>query len=642
MRSRLLALVGILCLLLCVALLLRRQQAHPPVAPDPAVASKGSDPLPSAVPPASPPSARHWSIGTRRTYQLHSLRRIDLMAKSQPGAAAAPTGEQAQRFEISVTGLWHETVLQVSPLSVTVEVQLANLLVKLDGNTLQARQLGEGLHLPFYVLLSNAGAVQALRLPSQLDPTSRGILKALVSGLQFVRGAGDRWTAAELDTTGEYDAEYQASADRQQVTKRRQRYTRVSSAQGLMPVGAMGKLDGALQLTYVLAPGEDEATRIVSAVGTDALSVDPGAGMPQVRSVAELAFRFQDSTPVDDVAARLSRLDSDGYVLSALSQTDEDPDSARRSDEQVVQGARFDDLMQKLLALPATGSGADRAELLTRLSASLRLSPQDAVHAQELIKKGLPQAAASTLLGAMAGAGTPAAQASLGKLVEDSTLSSDLRTHSAAMLGLSEDPTDQTVTTLGQLLSHRDPDLRSTAALALGNASLAQRTHGHTSEAEQAVDELLAKLEAAQSTDDQILYLQALGNAGDARTLPQLQRFVASSDVAVRTAAVTALRFLPAEAVDPLLSQILQTDAAIEVRKSAVFAIGYRAVLGHLPALRQAVLSDAAVEVRLAIVQLLGRSLELPGVTALLERVATQDASPEVKQAAARQLRPGR
>ena len=135
--------------------------------------------------------------------------------------------------------------------------------------------------------------------------------------------------------------------------------------------------------------------------------------------------------------------------------------------------------------------------------------------------------------------------------------------------------------------------------------------------------------------DEQILYLQALGNSGDARALPAIQRVLSAGGEELRSAAVTALRFIAAEAVDGLIAATLLGDPSVRVRRSAVFAASFRPPLLMLPVLQQSGAARFRARVRGEIVPVLGRSLSLPGVVSTLQAPGQNDANAEVRQAAA-------
>lgn len=652
MRSRSILWVAVVATLLCVGLWLQRHLLPRAKAPPPGPAS-GSAAIPPS-PSQSPPNSPAWPLGERRSYALQSERRVAFTAQADPASAharpAAPTVDRDQ-FRIAIAATLQLAVVQADDWAVLVEAVLSEPRVELGAlSGAEQERLIELFAAPFYLQLAPSGKLRGLRLPAGHSAFSRGVLKALLANLQYVRpepsptgkpsAPPQVWTSQELDATGEYEARYERSADHRQCRKERLRYTQVSTAQGLLPVSRLGQIRGGLQVQFDLDPAAAGLSQLVGLRGQESLHIDPGPGMPQVASDGSFSLRYLRSQPLTDAKTRAARALGADFELVAMAQAELDPESDRRSDQQLVRGASFAELLAQLDGLSSAGAGAERAELLSRLSALLRLQPQAAAQARQAIVSGAAAATTRTLLGALGAAGSPVAQSTLVGLAESTSLSADVRSNAVAMLGLTEQPSDATVSALGKLTADRDGDVRGTAALALGNAAQAQRRAGQVGESEQAVDELLAKLAAATTPDEQILYLQALGNAGDARALPAIQTALTGGDDELRSAAVTALRFIAAEPVDALIAATLLRDPSLRVRRSAVFAASFRPLLALLPALRQAALGDAEAAVRSEIVPLLGRSLAVPGVLELLQAMASRDPSPEVRRAAAALLTP--
>lgn len=652
MRSRRIFFVALVATLLCVLLWVQRHALRSSSSPansppsSPALSRQSSVGVTAS---SGSPSALRWDVGQKRAYTLLSERTLRFAAKTKGDERRDPSAPSQDRYRISISGTWQVAVVRVDAFGVLLEAQLSEPQIALgdvtaSGAMEETARLRTLLATPFFLQQSVSGQLRALRLPAGHTPFSRGLLKALVASLQYVRAgdsptvhttASSTWTARELDATGEYEARYVLGSSRRTCDKQRLRYTQVAAAQGLLPVASLGRLTGSLQVHFELDPDADEAARVVSLSGSEALDVDPGPDMPQVSSQSQFSLRFVQATQIADASARAQRAMGSDYDVVAMGQADLDAESDRRSDLQAVRGASYGDLLARLDALAKSDDGARRAELLSQLAALVRLDPTTAQKARQTIVSGAEAATARTLLGALGAAGSSPAQASLVALAESDSLSPDVRSNAVAMLGLGDHPTDATTTALSKLSSDRDPDVRGTAALAQGNAALAQRKEGHVAEAEQAVDELLAKLQAAATVEEQLLYIQALGNAGDARALSALQTALSATDIELRSAAVTALRFIPDDRVDGLIASTLLQDPVERVRRSAVFAASFRSLLIFLGPLRQAAQSDRDAGVRLDIVGVLGRSLAFPGVLELLTALATRDPSPDVQRAAA-------
>lgn len=602
---------------------------HPPAPAPPSAPTH-----PTAKDPVPRPGLK-WSTGYLRTYELSMVRTVRFSTDSAP----------AEELKMELSGRWAMTVVQAHASGVLAEVQLDELKLDLGGDTSQLARLRKGLQTPFFLDMEPSGRLRSLRLVRGTDPIVRGFLKAMAASLQYTRGAGSSWLTDEVDATGEYQARYQLSVDGTHCDKGRVRYTRVAAVQGLLPIESVGAVSGELKAAFTLARTDDEAARVESLAASDRMAVDAGPGMPRVSSESRVSLRLLGGALQEDstVEGWLRLAQGPEYEPTPLGTSDEDPDSGRRSDEQRVQGARFEDLLAQLRRLSPGGDEKERASLLVRLSALMRLDPAAARRAQLAISQGTEVPTARTLLGALGGAGSAAAQEALVQVGESPALSSELRMNAVAALGLSDEPEESSAAALQRLASDPNADVRSTAVLALGNTALAQRRHGQTGEAAAAVDDLLARLSAAQTEDEQLLYLQALGNTGDPRALPALQAALRVPSVEVRKAAAQGLRFMPSDSggtsPDQLLTEALR-DPAAPVRLGALFAVSFRSLLVFLPALQQLVLNDGDEGVRSETVNLLGRALGsaglqlVPGVLHTLKLVAERDPAPRVRKAA--------
>lgn len=626
---RLLFILPLVAAVIGVVVYLRYEDPPAPAPPKAPTRSSATNPLQLRGP------VFKWGTGTQRTYELSTVRTVRFSTDT------APTEE----LKLALSGRWDVTVLEANALAVLAEVQLDELKLDLGGDAAQLERLRKGLETPFFLEMEPSGRLRGLRLRRGTDPVVRGFLKAVAASLQYTGGAGPSWLSDEIDATGEYQARYQLSVDGTRCDKGRVRYTRVAAVQGLLPIESVGATSGELRAAFTLARTDDASARVEALTATDTLAVDAGPGMPRVSSESRVSLRLLGGTvQADEILEQWLRLaKGPDYEPAPLGKSDEDPDSGRRSDEQLVQGARFEDLLAQLRKLPPGEDGQERASLLVRLSALMRLDPAAARRAQLAIAQGTEVPAARTLLGALGGAGSPAAQEALVQVGESAALSPELRMNAVAALGLSDQPEEASAAALQRLASDPNTDVRSTALLALGNTALAQRRQGQTGEAAAAVDEILARLSAAQTEDEQLLYLQALGNTGDPRALPALQAALRVPSVEVRKAAAQGLRFIPSDSggasPDQLLTEALR-DPAAPVRLGALFAVSFRPLLVFLPALQQLVLHDGDEGVRSETVNLLGRALGsagaqlMPGVLHTLKQVAERDPAPRVRRAA--------
>jgi HEAT repeat protein len=211
-------------------------------------------------------------------------------------------------------------------------------------------------------------------------------------------------------------------------------------------------------------------------------------------------------------------------------------------------------------------------------------------------------------------------------------------------LGTVEQPTPPAEDTLRHLIAKSDDaNIRTTAQLSLGimARSLADIAPERT---QRIVKDAVAQLRAATTDADRRQMLLVLGNIGAPETLDLITSYVADASPEVRVAAVGALRWLDAEAVDQLLMRVLASDADAAVRAEAAGVIGLRPVsprifAGQKLALVSALARDDSPTVRLALLNHLARAARMDAdLPDLLSRVAAEDASEEVRNEAARLL----
>ena len=367
----------ILLLVVVIALglsLWQRQKQRPaPSSPPPQSTTA------SLTAPAAATTSLTWRVGTTQRYQL-TTRRVLHMKGRGPEASS-------DDYPLAISARLTTTVLRADSLMVTLLARLDGLSLEFAGDPTAKAKLADALTRPLVLVYEPDGKLRSLRVHRDVDTVGRGFAKALFASLQFVRSSQPvaSWQSQELDATGEYEASYERKTDGKQaiVHKQRGKYLSVRTAQGLLPVGQLGKVTGTLSLTFVLSEGDDEAARLAEVAGSESLVVDPGPDMPLVSSESTLQLVRDGSSTGKPADADLALIDSPDYTLSPLALMDA-TDSDRRGDEQRVQGKSFAELLQALRAIPPTDTGQERAELQMRLSSLFRLqtaAPKQAAQA---------------------------------------------------------------------------------------------------------------------------------------------------------------------------------------------------------------------------------------------------------------------
>lgn len=202
-------------------------------------------------------------------------------------------------------------------------------------------------------------------------------------------------------------------------------------------------------------------------------------------------------------------------------------------------------------------------------------------------------------------------------------------------LGLVRQPTGETLAQLERLLD--DPALGRQARFSLASAALHLRP-ADPARANRAVDTLLSRLAHAATPRDELDDIRALGNAGDPRTLAELERRLHAPPSELRDAAAWSLRSIASPRAEDLLVVLAAGDDA--ARATAVRTLAVRPLTGRSERTLATLLrSDPSPQVRDGVVRatprLLRRSAALRDAFAWC---SSQDAVPQLRDAASRAL----
>ncbi len=574
---------------------------------------------------------RGWVPGTLYRYEVLSEQKVSFRQKTE--GAAAPSG-----MLFRIQGEWDigVTVIEGDSIHARVQLRSPSFHLNVEGQGELApevqRSMTAALGSPFFLTFDRTGAVKLTHFERQTDVLVRGLLRALVASTQFVAPGlpGNTWQAQEHDSTGQYLAVYQRQAAAR-FEKRKQRYSHLTTPQGLQPLGLDIRVDVDSRITFELA--EDLWPQ--SLQGSERLNVDAGESMPAAAHEhtvrLRLLKRFMEPSLLGAFAARQGAMDSS--PLSSFQGLEPDPMTHYR---QVLAGRRFEDMVKDLRALPKEERARDDARTLAleQLRALFMLEPAEALKVPELLRSGMEPLAASPMLGALSAASTPEAIRALVEIANDGSLPTDIAMDTVSALGMAGRPTHEGVDALRKLTHVNKEAIRDTATLAFGNAAFQLRDEDERGAAA-LVHELERNYRVANSPEQQALVLRALGNTRSPSMLATLEEALRSSSPLVREAAVVALRNVSEPAADALLAATLAGEPSSEVRRAAVFACSFRPLVPLLPALGQALRMDPVNGVRSDVVRLLGAHLrEVPEIVPVLLWVSQNDSDPEIRHMA--------
>jgi HEAT repeat protein len=245
---------------------------------------------------------------------------------------------------------------------------------------------------------------------------------------------------------------------------------------------------------------------------------------------------------------------------------------------------------------------------------------------------------ARTVLAALGGAGTPAAQQALCALARDAGATVALRVGALKALVRPAHPTGATVAALLALADdRRDPEIGRHALFVAGAVGHASAIDGPEVPArvEAALLERFGRCSGTACAD----LLIAMGNLATPGILPALEQALRRPDESVRVQAARALRQIPDPAADRMLVAALARDEPA-VRSAALFAARSRPFGPLVDAVAHAAEVDPAASVRRDAVGVLAD--HVPGWPRAAEALAAaaNDADPAVRRLARAVLRP--
>lgn len=414
-----------------------------------------------------------------------------------------------------------------------------------------ARVRSEGHHLmpaadvldaPVELVAGPDGALAAMGFAPEAPATARRLFTALATQFWMTPGDGE-WRVEEEDGTGRYVARYaQERADL--VTRTVERYLAVHGPAGLVEAGAERiTVEGATRFRFdaegLAEVVGDHATTWV--MGDDSLPVTARTQVRFLRIGRRVVTR---SAPRFDAGPLGAHVDQQAIRDQRAVSLVGDADAAALIAE-VARVAALDP------AHPDTGKW--RAATLERLSALVQIDPAAAEALSGAIRSnGADMGRNGLLIGALGSADTEAATAALATLI-DADLPSPVQRNAIDHLALSEAPSAATIRALQEAIGGEHGDAATTA---LG-AQARQLDATQPEAAEDIVDQLIERYLAAETVEDQRVIVQALGNTGSRKAAELLMINTRHHDAALADAATWALRFIPGEDVDAVLSSVL-------------------------------------------------------------------------------------
>ena len=613
--------------------------------------------------------AYRFDVGAQSIYKLDyaSVSAADFGAlfqnqqNSGAGAQTAPSG-LTYAIKTTVQGEWEVTVLAKQEDGVLVRYRLCSPTVHLDVNgqepVAQCQALQQDLSRDTYAVVDLRGKVVSVRLDPAMGSISQSYARTLLALTQCVLPDAPSprllgWQTREEDPNGAYCAQYSIQHP---------------SATGVS-AGVSGRAPSAMTtvrktITCYLPPESDTnsgertihatvhpqgslvarldrgAGRLISLTGTETnTQVFVGKTVAHAQTVLRLEYARTerpgraDLTKLQDAEAARAKTVA-ASVLSAL--------PSRKEAETIVQrkrlgAATLESLLAELgQAERVQDRKADDTPLYLNFKALIYVHPKVSARLGEILAAADSSGLTMRLLpAALSAVGNPEAQSALISAIHARSTELPALMRLVPALGAVEAPTTSAEEALHALtLRAADSDIASMAQLSLG--IMAHRLAAASPQrAEKIVSEMMtALISSSSSMAERRRLLLALGNAGSARALPVIARFVHTGSPDLRGSALIALRGIVSPRADTLIADRLRSDPDAGVRMSAAFALTFRPMRQEtFVAQKRALLLDRSANVRRTVLENLWKARgDYPEVRTLVQIVRSTDAAQDLRK----------
>ena len=563
-----------------------------------------------------------WKLGEERRYRILATTQVEGEGDQDSASTAIKTeldlrlvAASKEQGRTVVRGLLHASKLQIGK----------------DGDSEdRTEELNRSLSKPFAVAFDNRGTITEFLRDKAIEPLADGILRAVVSSLQFVRPESETaqtWSTEETDSTGRHTAKYRRVSG-PAFEKTAERYTDLSKADP-------GRLNRTRSVTTrierkpngVLALADRKETQAALVTGVRLSS-------HSVLSLQLTAIGTSAVAPGD--LQGLQAVPLDGPPAGNASQHDRL--------QLLAKGHSVTELAGTIAAHKGK-SFENQKEVLEQLVAVLSVGGPGALRdASREIRVAASPESARAVLGALVSTEGAGAQSTLAELARDPSVSEDLRAQALMGLGTADSPTRDSIEQLQALAKDEDLSrgLRDTALLALG-AAVGENDGADPSAAKAAETSsafLVQGLENARNPTEAAAYADALGNAARPDGLGALLNLAKSPDPRLRGTAISALRKMQGPEVEALLASTLRSDPDPSVRSDALQALRYRELTSvTLAALVHVIKQDQVKSVRhQAVGVAVMHAEDVPELMAAVAWASEHDPDKDVRELASRSL----
>ena len=523
---------------------------------------------PTACGPGESPPARAWPLG----HVVSSDLRFESTDRLTPSVLARftldPRGVPASEHRAVVQGTLEEAFVEAPRDGSAREwIFLVSPKIELDGST-----DGPGLESIRTDLAAGAlvdrdahGRVVGIALPPHASPAGAALLEYVASQLAYtLPGVSEGWDAEEAGPAGSAKVRYHASREGARVTLARTL---------LGPVSAAVDVRGPVRQARLEHRFSGQARLVFDGPSAVPISIEASARREMVATALQSRLSRSDMHLVlrrTGQRRATKRTPDFGRARTLFPPPDLDRDAleaARRTLGRAQASALGEQLAAGLGRFPDVAAGFEE-----RLRAALLVFPALCDGVLGYAARDPSEPATSVVLRALVAAGHGPAQAVLRQVVERSRPRPEDAQSGVALLGMLEQPDEETLAYLRGLATDRH--LGSTAELAQGSLAFALQAR-EPNRAARLIAPFVRELAAGPAPARAAQLLDVLGNAAAPELGLLAPRYLDAP--ATRRAATYALRFLVGPEVDGHLRKVLANDDAGGALVEALMANNLRA-----------------------------------------------------------------
>lgn len=543
-------------------------------------------------------------------------------------------------------------IVQISSTLLSARLLSPDHRILVNGQAQDLKSEQGALERGCYITVDALGRIQSVSFASTTPILARSLMRSLLSGLEFAQpqSTSRDWKLEQDTSNGIAQASYRTldvsllekTVEKRIVSYRHQREIGPKGMPQMRPAS-----QGSLRFRFRQGHLQDVSGVFSTRFTLADRELSQGSEQFQLTRMGAQA----ESAEALRLLSAEYRAQCAAEAPTALHAHDTDAEAQRASWATLLKGATAASLLADLSAVDAKGAAND-SKLYSRLCALFTLQPQTSALFEQALAGAQPNRLSTRLVVAALAASAGGSQAAninsstvtttIPMQAAGSALCGVLASHKdqpdmvilvAPALGMMGAPNRETEKLLESLAGSADRDIAISCALALGGIA----RHGSPALAKEAIGFLQRKLASADvAISMQPHLLASLGNAGSAQSYALLAAYTRKPSAQLRAAAYMSLRMVPGEQASKLLYRGLH-DSDPDVRVNAARAFEFRPfAAADIQLFTRLIAAEKADRVRLALLENL--KLEAPyypGVHTVLQKAATQDASTEIRKAAA-------